>query len=482
MTIGASFPPEYRDIAVDFRTIANCLPEIGERVNVVDGHLQIVEDEFLNIPFFNKEEDQGGNDWKDLAAYLDLLANRTSALFNNLSEASTIDLFDHQNKVRIVAKKIKLLQINGLRNDLSTEQQMMRIHEKFAEHIKLIEKFLSDKGESCPSEPIDFYESVDSRLVDFRIPKGASVDDVRRLAETAEAQKITEMEKAGLATLAGIESTIEVASALVVESAKFVLWNPIEYFFNGNIETQGPLQSALDNAEENFREMDREVDDTKIKLLLHLYASWFLQHRIVSEEHVDAFCSFSKHVNSKFSPGGPLPLYEIISGNPDELIEMAEGEIKKYCSWIDPFLLGNEAKQLIRESIATCTDGWMTPLEFAIYLTDHFSRLLWVEDPGVMPIRQEGFSEWAKAFKGTNLEERKLYFRTTCNRVKESRYAGTYIPLNLLLRVIDAIGSNPLCTEFEVSPSNAHIQRIHQKLLDHGFVQDSQSKWRYKRS
>lgn len=420
----------FAQIKLDLDVISTAKPEYQDRFAVDNGTLTVTAGSLFqgairsvwNLTY-------GGYNRNDVTAYLEGVVSRCSQ-FNaspHLYNLSLEELIDYQHKLRMAAKKMKLLTQNAYSNSGAIEESIQNIYNKFlgeTEAIDAIFKKYANQGLSIPPEPLDYDESVPSRLVDWRIPRSASVSDVIALAKSAEKQ-------------------------------------------------YGWFES---------RDFAR---------VMHFYAMWFLNGsydqenrsaHLVKQTHASAFQLFAHHFNSEFAINwGPLINYDVISSDPDELIQLTREKYINlpFITTFDPLCLGSTAKELIKEWIAGSHHGYVTFNEFFDYLRNNDWRLLWVEQPehfssekALASINRVDFSNWIRYFSGKTLEERKHYFLESSKLpVKRIEMNETHITWPLLLQVINAIKSNPRCTDF-CHPNAGTFEMLDEQMMRQGFVTD----------
>lgn len=481
----------------DFDQISLLHPEEGDLLAVSEGALKIMRGGFLQAPTRTIYElIKEGYQLQDSVAYLEKLNERTLTFLKGLKGQELGGIVDFQYRLQAAARKVVILYraLYGW-NSFSTEREEQRDNSPLKERMKgICRAFFAQErslrsiasrslppGTPYPKEPIDFDESVASRLADFRIPYGATAEDVFRLAATAEEKKTSWASNQAAVAAMGTALSVALAGGILLLPVKWLITNPIEYFVRGSVETKNPVEWAIENGQHAEGRMI--VDPT---LLINKYLQWFLtSSKIISEGCVEGFCHFSSHYRTEYFPLGPFVSTDFASSDLDELILVAtDRKIGAIFSRRDLGLFGSAAKGLIEEAIAATTHRAVTFSGFRHYLMRNFDKLLWVEDPENSSLTDfSDLIEWVQAFRGGGVEERKEYYRRTADKFDEIADDGkNYISLNRFLRVVDALGKNPHCNIFTIPSDAFNTRGISERLFSSGFRECPYTFGRYQRS
>lgn len=482
-------------LLTDLETLRHLFTVRGDDLAVVNRALQITEGGFLQSPSrtFNNLF-YGGYNSHDVTAYLESLAERSWSPFKNLetlindgtpNENYYINLESDKKRFAEVATKISDLggRYRGIA-PRAINDRVGQVFESFRNLSIYLKKFLKQYPVSIPLElePLDLTTPARLRPVFHKMPKGMTPQDVVTIVRSLQAQTTSDVNNIGVraVTIVGIAAGSVIAGPPTL--LKWIVWNPIELIRTGHIETKNPISWLADNMN-NFCASNAIC---KEDLPLEPYALSLLHVQYPTEEHIDAFCQLAPDI--RFDIANKMGFfigYEIISSDANELLSILSygSENSKY-SDVDVNLIGPKAIEALSQLIQETPKKSVTIGEFNLYIMRNYKYLRWIDDPDFEEkLPHKGLEEYKQSFVGSSADDRKMHFLGKCEVIEEgTRYKKeSYVKTNQVLRVIDAVAANSTCTDFRLS-GIYEVKSLHDRLVHHGFVKQSNSPPRYKRS
>ncbi|QLH34936.1 MAG: hypothetical protein HWD61_01325 [Parachlamydiaceae bacterium] len=112
------------------------------------------------------------------------------------------------------------------------------------------------------------------------------------------------MEKIGIVALYALSTAIVCLPLSIVQTMKWVIWNPIELILTRKVTTESPMEWWVQNCASLGNKILTKAPERAVKT----YAQQLLRAKVVTDENIEGFVKLIKYVKKLMCPCRQLVL------------------------------------------------------------------------------------------------------------------------------------------------------------------------------